>query len=199
MTPDAIRHALERGLPIADASFDAIYPHELRGHSELHWTPIAIARRAAALFELGPGHRVLDVGCSVGKACLVGALASGATWWGVDRDPALIEVATETARTLGVYATRFLCGDANTLDWSQFDGLYFYNPFPPRPESHPNAFVRYSQFVQGVEGAELQLPTLRPGARVVTYHGFGGDMPAGFELCAREPAGNDELQLWVRT
>lgn len=186
-------------LPVPDATFDALYPSEVRARSQLHWTPVAIAMRAAELFDLGPEHRILDVGCGVGKACLVGMLASPVAWWGIEREPEQVEIATRAARELGLASrARFLCGEAWELDWSQFDGLYFYNPFPPRPEAHPNAFVRYGAFLDGVVRAEERLAMLRAGTRIVTYHGFGGDMPDGFELRARVASGNDELQLWQK-
>jgi len=39
---------------------------------------------------------------------------------------------------------------------------------------------------------------MRAGTRVVTYHGFGGKLPAGYALASREPAGGDALELWIR-
>jgi len=43
---------------------------------------------------------------------------------------------------------------------------------------------------------ERRLAAARPGTRVVTYHGFGGEMPPGFERVRRDA---DELSLWIRT
>ena len=36
------------------------------------------------------------------------------------------------------------------------------------------------------------------GARVVTFHGFGGEMPSSFELVFGEVIGEGQLALWVK-
>ena len=76
----AIRDALRRRAEVSDAELDQVFPEELRERSHLHWTPVAIALRAAALLVPEParsGVRVLDVGAGVGKMCLVGAVVTG--------------------------------------------------------------------------------------------------------------------------
>jgi protein-L-isoaspartate O-methyltransferase len=196
---DALRDALERGEPVSDAEFDALYPAELRDRSELQWTSVAIALRAARLLDAPPGAQVLDVGSGVGKTCLVARLATGVQWWGVERDRVLVDAANHAAWQLGIRDdARFIHADAWEIDWARFDAFYFFNPFPALPDAPGNAFQKYGAFVRECERAEQRLAELRSGVRVVTYHGFGGDMPDELELIAREPAGTDALQLWLR-
>ena len=38
---------------------------------------------------------------------------------------------------------------------------------------------------------KTQLALARVGTRVVTYHGFGGEMPAGYEVVSRDYCGTD--------
>jgi protein-L-isoaspartate O-methyltransferase len=195
----ALRAALERGEPVPDAAFDALYPAELRARSELHWTSISIALRAAALLDAPPGAQVLDVGSGAGKACLVAYLSTRVRWWGVEQDRVLVDAANHAAWQLGIRDDmRFVHADAWDLDWARFDAFYFFNPFPAPPEAPGNAFQKYGAFVRECVRAEERLARLRGGVRVVTYHGFGGDMPDELELIAREPAGTDELKLWLR-
>jgi hypothetical protein len=79
-------------------------------------------------------------------------------------------------------------GNALMLDWDKFDGIYFFNPFwGGMPEQI------------SIRRAEMKLEETLPGTRVVTYHGFGGDMPADYRRLAREPAGTDHLELWQRS
>ena len=196
MTPEAIRAALVAGDDVSDGVFDTLFPEELRSRSELHWTSLAIARRAIALLD---ASNVLDVGCGTGKVCLLARLLTGRAWWGVDHDAASIEAANHAAYVLGIRDdARFLCASAWDLDWSQFDGFYFFNPFPVLDEDPRNAFQKYGAFVAECTRAEERLARLRPGTRVVTYHGFGGDMPDGWERLARDVVGTDELALWLR-
>lgn len=193
MTPEAIRAALVAGDPLPDAVFDTLYPEELRPRSLLHWTSLGVARRAIELLDT---RNALDVGCGTGKVCLLARIL-GHAWWGVDRDAVAIDAANHAAYQLGLDA-RFVCASAWDLDWSQFDGFYFFNPFPIAIEDPRNAFQKYGAFVAECTRAEERLAGLRSGTRVVTYHGFGGDMPDGWERIASEPASTDELALWLR-
>ena len=183
-----------------DRAFDELVPAELRHLSQMHWTPIDIAVRAAALLCPRPDTRVLDVGSGVGKLCTVGALSESGSWCGVEQHEVLVAAATRIARQLGVGGrTRFLHGDAFAVDWGDFDALYLYNPFqyplasPALPDGAPDG---------GVQAARVRerLAALRPGTRIVTLHGFGGVMPPSYALLYHErvPVHGLDLVLWVQ-
>jgi SAM-dependent methyltransferase len=196
----AIREALVRRAAVSDAELDQVFPEELRDRSHLHWTPVAIAMRAAELLAPAPSARVLDVGAGVGKVCLVGALVTGATWWGIEQDPAQVAAANHAAWALDIdRRTRFVQGDGSRLAWDEFDALYFYNPFSTLMLApHASPFVRYATIQNTLRRIEQRLASARGGMRVVTYYGFGGKWPPGYTLIAREPAGGDALELWIR-
>lgn len=200
MTPHAIRDAMQRRVAISDHELDQVFPEELRDRSHLHWTPVAIAMRVVELLAPGPGARVLDVGAGVGKVCLIGALMTRATWWGIEQDATLVSAANQAAWALDVIrGTRFVHGDGSRLEWDEFDALYFYNPFGTLMLApHASAFVRYATLQATMRRVDQRLAGTRVGTRVVTYHGFGGRLPPGFALVSREPAGGDALELWVR-
>lgn len=181
---------------ILDRSFDTLVPHELRHLSATHWTPVRVAVRAASLLAAGKRTRVLDVGAGVGKVCAIGALSGEGTWTGVEHHAPLVATAGDLARALGVAdRTRFVQADAFALDWSEYDALYFYNPFEP-------PLLRDAGAPPSAQIARVQrrLVALRPGTRVVTLHGFGGAMPACFELHYHEHVRSTglDLALWVR-
>jgi protein-L-isoaspartate O-methyltransferase len=198
--PPAVASSLRLQQSLSDAQFDQVYPREQRVRSWVHWTPLDVAYRVCALLDPTPTCRVLDVGAGVGKLCHVGALTTAASWIGIERDPAMVHVATRAAIALGVAErTTFLVGDANDVDWSTFDGIYLYNPFAEQlwveaiePETRRTAYTA------NIAATQQHLAAARAGTRVVTYHGFGGDMPASYELVHREPAHEDELQLWIQ-
>lgn len=168
--------------------------------SILHWTPVDIAVRACAMLAPADDTTVLDIGAGVGKLCLIGASITRATWVGVEVDPQMVEAANNAARLLGVAdRAQFVCGEASSLDWSLSDSLYFFNPFAEVLfGGEADALPRRQEFLANVERTRLQLERLRPSARVVTYHGFGGELPNGFDLVHRETAHEDQLCLWVR-
>jgi SAM-dependent methyltransferase len=198
--PHAIRDALQQRIAISDHDLDQVFPEELRDRSHLHWTPVAIAMRVVELLAPAPGARVLDVGAGVGKVCLIGALMTRATWWGIEQDATLVSAAKHAAWVLDANrGTRFVNGDGSRLAWDEFDALYFYNPFSTLMLApHASAFVRYATLQATMRRVEQRLAGTRVGTRAVTYHGFGGRFPPGFALVSREPAGGDALELWVR-
>src|SRR5262245_15321291 len=130
MMPDALLAALRIRFPVDDAVFDRLYPDHVARLSGVHWTPVAVALRAAELLAPEAGMRGLDVGSGAGKLCCLGAIGRLGMWHGIERDPALVAVAIETARSLEVDRfTQFSAGDALASDWRRFDSLYLYNPF----------------------------------------------------------------------
>ena len=185
-----------------DRAFDGLVAAELRHLSEVHWTPVAVAVRAASLLTPGPRTRVLDVGSGVGKLCAVGALSSAATWYGVEQHGELVHAACMLSRCLGVGdRTVFLHGDVFAIEWCDFDALYLYNPFEqplfPRALTAQEHSTAYRVQVARMED---RLATLRPGTRVLTLHGFGGVMPATYDLVYHEcvPGVGLDLALWVQ-
>ena len=192
--------ALRKRVVVADLQFDRLYPLSQRIRSGFHWTPVDVALRACELLAPRPGMRVLDVGSGVGKLCLVGALSTHASWVGIERDAQMIRVAMRAARQLHVEEhVEFLCGDATELDWSSFDAIYLYNPFAEALFSRDvDPMSRRERYVQSIERAQELLAATRPGTRIVTYHGFGGDMPPDADLVHREPARQDQLCVWIR-
>ncbi len=192
----AIANALRQGLDVPDELFDRLFPKPLRSRSELHWTPVDVARAAAAL--LAPARHVLDVGAGVGKACLVGALASAAEWTGIERDAELIAAGTAAASALGVdHRVRLVHGDIATAEWARFAGFYLYNPFGADLLATDDPLRRRAVWTAEVELVEARLREARPGTRVVTYHGFGGEL-AGYARVTAQSWRESELVLWIR-
>jgi hypothetical protein len=169
--------------------FDRLLPDSLRHLSSTHWTPVRAAVRVASLLRVGSQMRVLDVGSGVGKVCAIGALSGEGTWVGVEQHAALVESATDLARSLGVARrTRFLQADAFSIDWSEFDALYFYNPF------------ELERARDTVGRVQRRLAAMPRSTRVVTLHGFGGVMPASYELLYHEviPGVGLDLAMWIQ-
>ena len=196
----AVLAALRAGSALDDAAFDQLYPDAVGRLSIVHWTPVAVARRAAALLAPIAGMRVLDVGAGAGKLCCLGAVVHAGTWHGIERDPALVAAAIEIARALEVdHCTRFRAGDALTADWHGYDSVYLYNPF--ESQRFGGGFARAAGgagFAEQVAATEARLAELVPGTRVVTFHGFGGEMPPDYSLTELEEVDSGELALWIR-
>ena len=194
---------LRQGLWVDDSRFDQIFPEWARGLSTVHWTPVAVAVRAAELLVRSPGTRVLDVGAGVGKFCLVGSLVTEGTFYGIEACSLFVHAARATAERLQMRGTRFLHGNMMALDWGRFDAFYLYNPFADNLESllesqdsplgvDPRLFDAYVRF------AREQLQAARVGTRVATYHGLGGAMPPSYRLEYEGERELEWLEVWTK-
>ena len=202
---DQIRSLVEdlrEGRVVTDFRFDQIYPHPVRKLSEIHWTPVNVAIRAAELLVRNHKTRVLDVGSGCGKFCTVAALTSPGQFIGVEHRVHLAELAKDIAQELGANKTAFIQGNMADLDWSFFDSFYLFNPFYENKaaiiridDTVTMGMKRYSRYIEIVR---TKLRAAREGSRVVTYHGFGGDMPACYQLLKRVPIGVSALELWIK-
>lgn len=199
---ERISSYFRRGISVADSIFDRIYPKDVAQNSGIHWTPVKVAMAAAKLLGDDVDRRVLDVGSGAGKFCLVASLTSPGTYVGVERRKKLVEIAQARAQLLGSGA-RFIHEDVFDLDWGYFDSFYFYNPFYElrNPELRMDDSLDGKgelEFTTQVSATMERLAKLRAKTRIVTYHGFGGEMPEGYELTSRTAAGSGFLNLWVK-
>jgi SAM-dependent methyltransferase len=195
---------LREGSAVSDAFFEQVYPTEVRFLSHQHWTPIAVAVRAARLLAGAGATSILDVGSGPGKFCIVGALTTTASFLGVERRPWLIDVARAAALAFGAERAAFVRADMVDFDFGRCDGFYLFNPFYEQVDGGllpVDAELAGSKllYLHYVDVVRTKLAALAPGTAVVTYHGFGGSMPSTFDRVYHEPAGNDRLELWIKS
>ncbi len=87
-------------------------------------------------------------------------------------------------------------------DPSVLDVAYFFNPFAETiliPGAKDFAADRFaSRAAADIAAAERFLEAARVGARVITYCGFGGTIPAQYERLAQETWEAGVLELWEK-
>jgi SAM-dependent methyltransferase len=161
-------------------------------------TPVAVALRAARLLTEGKALRVLDVGAGIGKFSVVGALTSGASFTGVERQLSLVRAARGIALRLGATRITFVHGSVADIDLRSFDAIYVFDPAlgqgvsPSGPGRADEADLSASCTIS----TWRKLRDAREGTRIVTY--FGHCAPPGCRLLTKEPAGVDQLVLFVK-
>ncbi|WP_046368878.1 class I SAM-dependent methyltransferase [Flavihumibacter petaseus] len=184
-----------------DVAFHELYPAVISQLARRHWTPLRVARKAAAFLRTGKEDRVLDIGSGVGKFCLAAAHAEPTVQFtGVELRPWLVEHARIAQQKLGLKNVRFLAANIKDVCFKQFDHFYFYNSFYENlAESEKidqempcslELFERYSYYLY------KQLANRPAGTRLVTYHSLETEIPADFHLVQTEI--NGYLKYWIK-
>lgn len=198
----AVREALAQRLPVCDRDFDGVYPSWAQAASPRFWTPVRVALDAAALFEQAGAKSVLDVGSGVGKFAVVAGLASGLDITGVEQRAYLVHSARRAAERYGA-RVKFVCASIEQVDPRAYDAFYFFNPFgenlvSPGERLDDTVTLSGQRFGCDVERVERWLEDAAVGTSVVTYNGFGGRIPASYDLVLARPAGHRRVRLWTK-
>lgn len=199
----ALAGQLTAGRLPSDARFDRLFGKRLLPLAALHFTPVAVAARAARWLTEGGASQVADLGAGAGKFCLVGAAVTGATFTGLEQRPGLVELAREVARRLGLGAARFIEADVLTAPLARYHAFYVCNPFAEgeaEPDEWLDADLPASDKLTAATALAARLAALPPGTRVAVHCGLGVPMPAGYGLVSSEPLGRRGalLECWVR-
>lgn len=197
-----IRDLLKAGSPVSDADFDRCLAEPQQRASARYWTSVGVSLRLTRwLVEMGVAQ-VLDVGSGAGKFCVVGALASGITFTGVEHRAHLVMFAEALAEHFGVAdQARFVAGGLDAVNFHEFDALYFYNPFGENhftAADHLDSTVELNRrrFDRDVAKVEHLLEQVPVGTYLATYNAYGGRVPDTFDLLRAQVADVSLLRLW---
>ena len=195
--PHSLAEHVEAG---DDEAFDRTYTPAIRALSFLHWTSIAVARRAAAFLAPVAGTRVLDIGCGPGKFCIVGALTTSGRFTGIERRPHLVDIARKSLARAGIADAEILGGDVVDLDFARFDAFYLFNPFAenigealPIDETVALSSGRHADYIGHVA---TQLAAKPPGTRLATYWGACEEVPPAYRCVGGSADG--ALKFWEK-
>lgn len=195
-----LAHKIRTGVPVSDPEFDTLYSDRVRILSGIHWTPIHIALRAAALATSEGQTRVLDVGSGAGKFCTIGALTTQATFVGIEQRANLIEAAEDIAGRLCVPNVKYIHANVIDVDWAEYQSIYIFNPFSENIDHSiridKQCELSVDLYVKYVRHTQAQLAKTPPGTTVVIYNRIGGELPPAFECLQREVFDSLPLEVW---
>jgi SAM-dependent methyltransferase len=204
--PDGLAEKLTKvqmnaGLFSSDAAFDWMYPEHFQLLSLKHWTPLAVARKAA-VFLAESGARVLDIGSGIGKFCLAAAYEFPETFfYGVEQRHELVYYAEDAKGYTQLPNVHFIYANITQVNFKEFDHFYFYNPFYENidPDNQIDDTIEiseslYTYYTQYLFKALEEKPS---GTRLVTFHISGEEVPAGYQLAA--VSYDTLLKMWIKS
>jgi len=182
-----------------DAEFDWLYPEHLQLISLKHWTPLAVAKKAADYLDV-PGN-ILDIGSGTGKFCLTAAHRHPqGNYYGAEQRHELVHYATQAGNYLKLANAHFIHANITQINFHEFDHFYFFNSFfeniaqenaiDDTIEISHSLYEYYNRFLLNI------LKDKPSGTRVVTYQSLGEMIPANYELVAH--SFHTLLRLWIR-
>jgi predicted RNA methylase len=204
-SPGSVADAIRAGRFPGDRAFDRLLPLALRIVSSQHWTPIVAAVRAAEWIERLGIQTVVDIGSGAGKFCVVAALASRAQFTGFEQRAGLVIAARELANTLQVdERVEFLHGTLGETLLPKAQAYYLYNPFGENlleSEDHLDQDVELSdgRYLRDVAAVEQLLRDAPIDTYVLTYNGFGGEIPATYRGILADYALPNVLRMYRKT
>jgi SAM-dependent methyltransferase len=162
-----------------------------------------VAARAARWLTEGGADRVADLGAGAGKFCLVGAAVTGADFTGLEVREALVRVARDAARRLGLANARFVQADVLRAPLDRYEAFYICNPFAEgeaEPDEWLDPVLPAVDKLAAATSLATRLAELPVGTRVAVHCGLGAPMGQGFELAWSEPLGRRgaPLDCWVK-
>ena len=199
----ALAGQLAAGRLPTDARFDRLFGERLLTLAALHFTPVAVAARAAAWLTEGGSTEVADLGAGAGKFCLVGAAVTGASFTGLELRPGLVQVARDAARRLGLTGARFVEADVLTAPLARYQAFYVCNPFA-EGEAGPDEWLGpplpAPDKLAAATALAARLAALPVGTRLAVHCGLGAPLPPSFERVSSEPIGRlgAPLECWVQ-
>ena len=185
-----------------DQSFDRFLPEPLRLVSPEYWTPLTVVKRAADWLEAVGIRTVVDIGSGAGKFCAAGALFGRCRFIGLEQYSSLVRSAVALVDLFDLSdRVSFVAGDLRAVTAPVGDAYYFFNPFGEYwlgadYPTEADADVMGTRWADDIAAAEDLLRSVPAGTWILTYNGFGGRMPAGYELVRVDWKLAGVLRLW---
>lgn len=192
---------LKLGLDVTDAEFDEIYPQEIRPLSKRHFTPVAVAKMAAAYLADTPNAKILDIGSGVGKFCMIGAACTEGSFTGVEQRENLHILSDSLAKKYELANIQFIHSNIMDINFREYNRFYFFNAFfenilvddsiDDKVELDKELFFMYSLHVR------RELSKMPIGTKLATYYAYSEEIPLNYSVVSTELEGR--FKLWEKT
>lgn len=184
-----------------EAQFIQLYPLAIQQLDHVHWTPLAVAFKAAQFLKTAPGVKILDIGSGIGKFCLAGAYYKPqAFFFGVEQRRNLVEHARAAKELLGFQNVEFLQGDFAQVDLREYDHFYFFNSFGENltDQYRIDESIDYSAELYYYYSTYLRnkLDKLPGGTRFASYCSTDDEVPMSYQLVKTLYDGT--LKFWIK-
>jgi SAM-dependent methyltransferase len=187
---------------IKDNEFDTIYPGNINNLSDIYWTPVEVAIKAANLLVGSQKTRVLDIGSGAGKFCLIGAIITDGHFTGVEYRKSLVNLSTRIINHFNLENIKIIHSNIIDINFAEYDAFYFFNSFYENIifdddlKIDSSVELSLSLYKQYSDSLYKKLEELDSGKKLVTYCCSDRQIPKNFRLEYLDE--NNELKLWIK-
>ena len=170
----------------SDQQFLSLFLEKNKKANRIHYTPVAVAKKAAEFLCGGVGHKILDIGSGIGKFCLTAAHYYPAfTFYGIEQREDLIAATLKANETLQLSNVFFEHKNFDKIKLKDYHHFYFFNSFHENIEEDKLDYnVSFSENLYHYYNANIhkQLSTMPKGTRIATFFTLEDIIPATYIL-----------------
>jgi len=188
-------------IPLSDEEFNAVFPDHIKSLCFRHFTNLEVSKKVIGwLNSRGQKLRVLDLGCGVGKFCVVAASQTTHHFTGVDFREDYILIAESLKNKYDLQNLDFVSGNILDVNFGHFNAFYLFNPFLEQIDETAKLDSRYktSPLLYSIyeNHVRQQFEAMPAGTIVITYYVTPQQMPHNFKII--ETGFNGFLKLWLK-
>ncbi len=170
---------------ISDKDFDKIFKPKIRCVSEIHFTPVEVAKLASKYLVNHSKNRVLDVGSGSGKFCLLGASSTDGIFTGIEMRKTFHDEAVHIAAESSLKNIHFLHANIIDISFDLYDAFYIFNPFHENISvmDRINDEIPLNRGLYDIYSAHVedQLSKKPIGTRLATYFSYKKEVPQSYQ------------------
>lgn len=181
-----IRELFDKGKLPSDEYFDSLFPENIRKYADQHFSGCYVAKLSASFLTDQNNPNVLDVGCGIGKFCLIASLLyPQAVFTGVEYREYFVQLANQVKYGFNLTNTHFISANVIEHSFQPYNGIFLFNPFLEHRDSSarmadfydvPENGSKYQDFIYS------QLKLMKNGTRLVTYYMDRSCIPQNYDL-----------------
>jgi cyclopropane fatty-acyl-phospholipid synthase-like methyltransferase len=185
---------------VGDDEFNSMYPVNIRKAATRHWTPVAVAKKAADYLVKTPGAKVLDIGSGSGKFCMIGAMYTKGNFTGVEQRENLVGLSNRISSKYSISNVNFIHANILEIPFPKYEAFYFYNSFHENIDENDKIDneigTSHHLYKYYTDYLNKQLSLMPIGTRLATYWCSGNEIPDSYKL--RFIAFEGLLKFWEK-
>lgn len=189
---------------LREEEFDSVFPDFYKAQSSVHWSPIKVAQRISDWINPLTKSSFVDIGCGVGKLCLLLRILTDYKIYGIEQRPQMVDIANRIIESNQFDNISISEKNMLQLNWNLYDIYFLYNPFQEHIANFRKGIIDHDLnfdakfYTQYTCAVHRELMFADTGKILITYHGYGGSIPSSWKMMESAIIKNGLLAMWQK-